>query len=124
VLRELPVRECERIELPLLKKLRPTTVLAYNRRVFLMRPKLAQGLEGLVKLLRTGYRAKRQADQDLFGLPSLMRRRSSGRGRFDAELRGADGRAHAGSTSFLTFVLTLAVFGLANRLQMDNLSLS
>lgn len=50
---ELPAREYERIELPLLKKLRRTMVLAYNQRVFLTRPKLAKGLDGLVKLLRT-----------------------------------------------------------------------
>jgi len=50
---ELPAREYERVELPVLKKLRRTMVLAYNPRVFLTRPKLAKGLDGLVKLLRT-----------------------------------------------------------------------
>jgi len=49
---ELPARDCERIELPLLKKLRRTIVLAYNLRVFVTRPKLAKGLDGLVRLLR------------------------------------------------------------------------
>lgn len=49
---ELPPREYERIALPLLKKLRRKMVLAYNQRVFLTRPKLTKGLEGLVKLLR------------------------------------------------------------------------
>lgn len=49
---ELPASEYEHLELPVLKKLRRKMVLAYNQRVFLTRPKLAQGLDGLIKLLR------------------------------------------------------------------------